>query len=247
MPDGPCPGKCNYAWRSARASFDEALAAYDPLDATQSRPIPPQIIAVPGNPWCGGCQATIRRQLAEIGTLAAHLSAGADGFTPATLGDRVTGTPGRRSPSPAADTILELYSVLFGWECAWWEIRFGRDGPPDRRGFLADKLTDCIVWLIDHFGGMICHGDTPDRAGIGRPFGEEIRDWHKSLVGRTKAGTRVRPMPLRCPGHGCGELSLTWREGDEYVRCGNRICGAALTRTEYDTYASAFARLPAAS
>jgi hypothetical protein len=241
MPESPCPGRCNTGFRKARDAWLEAVAAYDPLDPAQSRPAKPEIVATLGDPWCGSCQATIRRELSELGTLASHLSGGADGYQAAGFGDRISGTPGRRSPSPDFDVFDELFSVLYGWECAWWETRFHRPGPPDRRGYLADRLTDTVLWLLDHFTGMICHPD------IARPLGEEIRDWHRTLCNRTKTGTKVRPMPLRCPGHGCGELSLTWREGDEYVRCGSRTCGRMMTRAEYDAYAAAFAGLPVAS
>jgi hypothetical protein len=237
---GPCGGPCNYRWRQAKAAYDEAVACYDPLDSAQSRPQPPQVTAVPGNPWCGGCQATIRRELGEIGTLASILSAEADGYRPVPVGERVAGTPGRRSPSPDGDTIDELYSVLFGWECAWWETRFSRPGPPDRRGFLADRLTSTIAWLLDHFDGIITY------EGIAVPFGDEVRDWNRSLRGRTKTGTVVRQKPLRCPGHGCGQLSLWWREGAEYVECRNPDCGAEIRYADYEEMERQAAAMPAA-
>jgi hypothetical protein len=203
-----------------------------------------------GNPWCPGCQTTIRRELGELGDLAAILNAFADGHRPVPMGERVAGTPGRRSPSPSADltaeldsvlrSTAELYSVLHDWECAVWHTRFGRDAPPSRRGYLADRLTTCVVWLIDHFDGIITHPD------IAADFGTEIRDWYRSLRGRTKAGTSVRHKPLRCPGHGCGQLSLTWREGDEYVRCVNRDCGQLITLADYEDMEVRAAAIPAA-
>ena len=240
MTESPCPGRCNTHFRKARDAWLEAIAAYDPLDKDQSRPVKPDITATPGNPWCGGCQATIRRELSELGTLAAHLSGNADGYAAAVaLGERVSGTPGHRSPSPNFDVIDEAYSVLYGWECAWWETRFHRPGPPDRRGYLADKFTDTVLWLLDHFPGMISHPD------IGVPLGEEIRDWHRLLHIRAKTGTGVQHKPLPCPR--CDQISLSLREGEEYIRCSTRDCGRLLSRADYDAYAVAAAGLRAAS
>ena len=232
MPETACPGPCNHRWRQARAAYDKAMAEYDPLDQDQPRPSPPEITAFPGNPWCGDCQATIKRELSEIGRLVAHLAANADGYAADTgPGQRVTGTPGQRSPSPSHNLYDELDSVLYARECEWWQIRFGRSGgPPDRRGFLADKFTDTLVWLLEHFSGMISHPD------IGQPFGEEIRQWHRALRTRTKTGTGIQHKSLPCPR--CGMVpSLSVREGDDYVRCGNRDCGRMLSRADYDAYA----------
>ena len=240
MSEIPCNGPCNYTYRKARAAYDQAYAAYDPLDPDQRRPERPQITAVPGDPWCGDCKATIRRELSELGTLASLLSAAADGHRALPIGERVAGTPGRRSPSPDFDIIDEVYGVLYGWECSWWETRFHRDGPPDRRGYLADRLTETILWLLDHFSGMICHPD------IGLPLGEEIRDWHRMLRNRTKAGTGVQYKPLPCPR--CSQVpALSLREGDEYIRCVTRDCGRLLSRSEYDDYAAGFAGIRVAS
>jgi hypothetical protein len=232
MPVVACPGPCNHRWRQARAAYDKALAEYDPLDADQRRPSPPEITAVAGCPWCGDCQATIKRELSEIGRLVAHLTANADGYAADTApGQRVTGSPGHRSPSPAHNLYDEVDSVLYARECEWWQIRFGHTTPPDRRGFLADKFTDTLVWLLEHFSGMICH------PGIGQPFGEEIRDWHRRLRARSKTGPGVHHKTLPCPR--CGMVpSLSWREGDDYVRCGNRDCGRMLSLADYDAYAA---------
>ena len=244
MTESPCPGRCNTNFRKARDAWLEAVNAYDPLDPNQSRPVKPDITAIPGDPWCGNCKATIRRELGEIGRIVAHMTSNADGYAAAVaLGERISGTPGHRSPSPEFNIFEELDAVFYGWECSWWKIRFGSDdGAPDRRGFLADKFTDTIVWIIHHWDGMIRHPD------IAVPLGEEIRDWHRSLRNRTKTGTGIHTKTLRCPGHGCGQLSLTWREGDTYVRCVNRDCGQAIKLADYeDMEERAAAALPVAS
>ena len=233
MFEGACPGKCNFHYRQARAAFDEALAAYDPLDPAQSRPIPPQIIAVPGNPWCGGCQATIRRELAEIDDLAAILAAAADGHRSASAGERVAGTPGRRSPSPAADLLEELYTVMNGWETAYR----GCD-PLPRRGYLASALTTTVAWMVTHFDGMITH------PGIAVPFGDEVRQWHRALRSRTKAGAGKIRKPVPCPR--CDEMLLIWNEGDTYVRCAGRDCGRMLSLDDYADIEKRFLKISAA-
>ena len=79
----PCPGQCNSGYRKARQAFDEALALYDPLDSSQSRPIPPDIQPWPGDPfWCGRCSSRIRSCLSELDDAAAIMLASADGHRP---------------------------------------------------------------------------------------------------------------------------------------------------------------------
>lgn len=224
MAEIACAGPCNHHWREAQTAFRQALAAYDPLNPDERRPVPPQVFPVPGEPvWCGRCAAAIRAELAELDDLACLLAAAADGHRGAGAGERVTGTAGRRSPSPSADVLDELYSVLHGWESAYR----GTD-PVARRGYLASALTTCVAWMVAHFDGMIRHPD------IGVPFGEEVRQWHRSLRRRAKAGSGRRRKPLPCPR--CDEPGLIWNEGDTYVRCGNRDCGRLLSLDEYDEY-----------
>src|SRR5208282_6936640 len=74
-----CPGTCNRHYREGRETFRQALADYDPLDANQSRPIPPNLQPWPGDPWCGRCKSRIRETLAELDDLGALLLATADG------------------------------------------------------------------------------------------------------------------------------------------------------------------------
>ena len=116
MDEQACVGTCNRAWREAREAFKQALADYDPMDANQSRPIPPSIQAWPGNPWCDTCKSKIRETLAELDYLTGMLAATADGHRAGPGGERVSGTAIHMSPSQAADDLDELISILTNWE-----------------------------------------------------------------------------------------------------------------------------------
>jgi hypothetical protein len=223
--EGPCPGTCNRHYREAQQAFKQALADYDPLDANQSRPIPPGIQPWPGDPWCGRCKSRIRETLAELDYLAGMLAAIADGHRTGVDNERVSGTAVRMSPSQAGDDLDELRSILAEWEDAYckemkWEFR-------PRRGHLASPETETINWLGKHLDDILRHPD------IAVPFGEEILQWHREFTSKTKAGTRKLRKPLRCPK--CRLLTLTWTEGDAYVVCGNSPeCGVMIPLREYE-------------
>ena len=136
-----CPGTCNRHYREAREQFNQALAAYDPLDSAQSRPIPPSIQAWPGDPWCGRCKSRIRETLAELDDLAALLLATADGHRAGPAAPN--GYPGpprhvpvirppttsRNSPRCSPDGKA-AYRDLMDWPSL------------TRRGHLASAVTD---------------------------------------------------------------------------------------------------------
>jgi hypothetical protein len=224
-----CPGSCNRRWREAREAYAQALALYDPLDKDQSRPQPPEIPPVPGEPvWCPRDASRISQQLAELDYAASLLAAAADGYTSSTGEQRVSGSPAHPSPSPAGDDLDELVSMLTGWEDAYRDARGWPSGA--RKGSLASRLTECVAWLGQHLGGAGQPGIlTHD--GISGPFGEEIGTWHREIVAKAKAGTRRIRKPLRCPG--CGLLTLIWDEGEPDVKCGNPDCGVIMAYAEY--------------
>ncbi len=218
-----CPGTCNRRWREAREQFKQALADYDPLDANQSRPIPPPIQPWPGDPWCGRCKSRIRETLAELDDLAALLMATADGHRAAPGAERVSGSAEPPSPSRAADDLEELTSVLAGWETAYRELI---DAPAlARRGHLASAVTTCIAWLNARLGDILT-------APFAVDFGQEVMQWHRELTNKTKAGARTLRKPLRCPR--CHLVLLTWTEGDTHVICGNPDCGKHIPLAEYE-------------
>jgi hypothetical protein len=222
---GPCPGRCNSAYRKAREAFTEALALYDPLDPNQQRPLPPEIQPWPGDPhWCGRCTSVIREQLHELDYIGCMLAAEADGLRGQNLDQRVTGSQEHPSPSPGADDLDELVTVLTGWEEAYRDL-MGWPSPP-RRGFLAAVITTTTAWLMGHLDGILAHPD------IAADFGAEVMQWHREFTGKTKAGVRRLRKPLRCPG--CRLLMLTWTEGEKYVRCGNPDCNRVLLLAEYE-------------
>ena len=222
-----CPGTCNRHYRESRELFKQALADYDPLDANQSRPIPPTVQPWPGDPWCGRCKSRIRETLAELDYLAGMLAATADGHRTRPGLERVSGSADPISPSQAGDDLDELVSILTDWEDSyrremkWQESRA-------RRGHLAAPETECINWLMKNLNDILRHPD------IAVPFGEEILQWHREFTDKTKAGQRTLRKPLRCPRLSCRLLTLTWTEGDTYVICGNPDCQARIPLAEYE-------------
>jgi hypothetical protein len=223
--EGACPGRCNSYYREAQEAFRQALAGYDPLDADQSRPLPPNVQAWPGDPWCTRCKSRIRETLAELDLLAAILSATADGHRTAPGTERVSGSATPLSPSQAGDDLEELSSVLSGWESAYRELR---DWPAlARRGHLAAPETETINWLMRHLDEILT-------APFAVDFGTEVMQWHKEFTDKTKAGARTLRKPLRCPRPQCRLLTLTWIEGDMYVICSNPDCQARIPLAEYE-------------
>ena len=224
-----CPGTCNRRWREARKEYRQALADYDlegRLDPHQSRPDPPSVQPWPGNPWCPRCKSRIRETLAELDILAALLSATADGHRAAPGGQRVSGTSVQLSPSEAGDDLAELVTMLTGWEESYRD-EAELEPPLARRGRLAAPETELIAWLNRRLDEILV-------APFAVEFGEEVMQWHKEFVNKTKAGTRTLRKPLRCPRPQCRLLTLTWTEGDTYVICSNPDCGAHIPLAEYE-------------
>jgi len=220
-----CAGTCNRHYREAREKFNQALAEYDPLDADQSRPIPPSIQPWYGNPWCGTCKSRIREALAELDDLAALLMATADGHRAGPGLERVSGSADALSPSQAGDDLEELTSMLAGWESAYRDLKDWQS--LTRRGHLASAVTTCIAWLSAHLDEILV-------APFAVDFGTEILQWHREFTNKTKAGARTLRKPLRCPRPQCRLLTLTWTEGDTYVCCSNPDCGARIPLAEYE-------------
>ena len=217
----PCPGPCNSRYRKARAEYEAALAAYDPLDPHQSRPEPPDVYPVYGDPWCPRCKSQIREQLAQIDDAAAILAA-----LPPSPNDRsddkagkVSGTRAQPSPSNRMDDLEELGEWLRSWESAYR----GED-PTPHRGWLASEITTITAQLVFHFDKIITH---PDRA---LDFGREIRRWHRELQEKARAGQVDKHVKRPCPR--CRLYTLWARDGEDYVRCINDECGRRLTREE---------------
>lgn len=177
-----------------------------------------------GSPhYCPRDTATVRRELAELDDVASIVTMFADGHRSSTeAGGRVSGSKTQPSPSPAADAIDELESVLRGWESA---LR-GTD-PPARRGDLAMKVTTSVAWLLAHFDTMITHPD------FGADFGTEVSQWHRSLTERAKAGTGRSKKPMPCSR--CHYQSLYQEDGAQYVECSRKAeCGRLMTVLEYE-------------
>ena len=221
----PCPGFCNRHYREARDAHRQALAAYDPLEASKSRPAPPAIQPWPGDPWCGSCKSRIRENLADLDYLAGILHAAADGHRGSPGGERVSGSAAPLSPSQAGDDLEELSAMLKGWEDAYRDLHDWQFTA--RRGHLASPETETINWLGKHLSDIL-------RAPFAVDFGTEVMLWHREFTNKTKAGARTLRKPLRCPRSSCRLLTLTWTEGDTHVICGNPDCRAVIPLAEYE-------------
>jgi hypothetical protein len=238
--DGACPGSCNYRYREAQDLYRQALADYDPLDPKQSRPEPPVIRMVPGNPWCARCKTIIRRDLAELDYLAPILAASADGQRGQRPGAKMPKGKqhGGPSPSPTADLLEEMAGDLREWE---YRVRGG--APLARRGHLATETTMMITWLVDKFDRAIIMS-TPTRAADGNlvpwavKFGQGVKEWHQKLNHIAKAGTGTHHRAVRCPR--CEEMAIWWTEGDDHAICHgkNNTCGRLIGLDELDQLAA---------
>lgn len=240
MPYDPaaCPGPCNRRYREAVDAYDQALAQYqadmDAWHATppQKRggrpqpPTPPQVAYVHGDPvWSSRCTRLIRVALAELDDLASLLAAGSDGHrglpprdqASATLARRV---PGSASPSPAADTLDELYGDLVAVEDAWRGFRGYPPRPKRARDGHARRLT--IAWLLDELDAILAH------PGSVR-FGLQVLSWQRRLRALTRSDPVGTLSPISCPR--CQERQVR-RQDDGYWQCGT--CGRLLTQVEHD-------------
>lgn len=233
MTEQACPGSCNSRYRRLRAEHDKAVAAYDPLDSSQSRPEPPAVQPSYGDPWCGRCKAVIHAELAELDDVSSLLASRPPLDVPGSDEDkragRVSGTRERKSPSPRMDVLDELGDWLRDSESA-----FRGADPPARRGYLATERTTIIAWLADHFDAHITH------PGLAADYGAEIRRWHRELASLSRAGTVDKHLHKPCPR--CNMYTLWVRDGEDYVRCIDDAarggsCGRRMTRAEYRDYA----------
>jgi hypothetical protein len=235
-----CPGPCNSRYRrltaeyeAARAKHEDALARYgqdDPSQQPPEAPKSPDVAPWIGDPWCGKCKAIIHGELGELDDLHALLAtrppldvAGTD--EEVRVG-RVSGTPEDKSPSERMDELVDLNGWLRTWESA-----FRGGDPPARRGYLATETTTIVAWLAAHFEPHITHPD------LALDYGSEIRQWHRSLADRARAGTIDKHMKQPCPR--CRLFTLWARDGEDYVRCINDDCNRRMTREEFRQLADA--------
>jgi len=217
----PCDGPCNSRWRKADAEYRKALTEYDPLDADQSRPSPPEVYPVYGDPWCPRCKNQTHEMLSQLDDLACLLSA-----LPPSVNARnddkagkVSGTHEVPSPSRRMDDLAELGQWLRDWESAYR----GED-PKPHRGYLATEITTIVAWLVARFEKLITHPD------LGADFGRETRRWHRELLEKARAGQVDKHVKKQCPR--CRLYTLWARDGEDYVRCINEDCNRRLTREE---------------
>lgn len=239
-----CPGSCNSAYRKARALYDAQLGAYHAellkrgdTDPIPEQPVVPDIRPWLGEPvWCQRCQATIKRELAELDELAALLAMLPPGVRAATASQRervkVSGTKVEESPSAGAETLEELSAWLRAEESAarvhrvhipGMDTSSGAD-PVPRRGYLATELTTIIAWVHHHADSILID---PDHA---EGFGTETRRWHRELTNAAHAASAAKHVKQPCPR--CKRFTIWETVGDDYLRCLNEDCNRRLTRAE---------------
>lgn len=231
-----CPGSCNATLRRARRDYRQAMAEYNraypkwveegsPEDEPEL-PQEPDIEPVEGEPtWCSRCRATIRRCLANLDDLAAIRAAQADGHRGTLTDEKVTGSRGKPSPSPATDDLEELWSVLHGWETAYR----GED-PRIRDKRLPVAIMTAVSWLVFHLDVILRHS-------IAEDFGKDILRWHAELSRKTTMD-EVRRKPVPCPR--CDLMALVQRPDEEYIAC--EQCGRLVLSDEYEELALQSAR-----
>jgi phage FluMu protein Com len=230
MSEVPCDGPCNSRWRKADAEYRKALADYDPLDSAQSRPSPPEVYPVYGDPWCPRCKNQIHEQLAQIDDAAAILAALPP--SPNDRGDdkagKVSGSKAQPSPSSRMDDLEELGEWLRSWESSFRPVVLAVGGlhedPKPHRGWLATEITTITAWLVFHFDKCITHPD------FGQDFGREVRRWHREMQEKARAGQVDKHVKKPCPR--CRLYTLWARDGEDYVRCINEDCNRRMTREE---------------
>jgi hypothetical protein len=227
----PCPGNCNSRWRKALAAYQSAIAAYNPLDPSTSRPEPPDesLIREWGAPvWCGEHTTLITLHLSQLGDLAAIYAQADDGHRTAPVTQRVGGATVVQSPSEIHDTLGELTGALAGWEQSYRTL-MGWPAPPPR-GDDATVQETTIAWLAYNLRGILA-------SELAEEIGRGILTWRPAIANPAKAGARTILLEARCPGRGCGQRLLTWVEGTDRVECGNIDCGQILSKQQYDTEA----------
>jgi hypothetical protein len=201
-----CPGACNAAWR--------ATGEGEPR---------------PGDPaWCPADAARIKLKLAQLDYLAALRNFQVNGHHEQGR-DPSHGNGHPPSPSPAADDLDELRSLLYESEDQYRALKGW--GPAIRHGYLAPVTTEIIAWLTAHFDGLMA-------SALAEPFGLEVHTLHRRFAAVTRAGTGRRLGVVPCPQ--CQLRLLAWADGYDGLVCGN--CGRHVTRDEYDQDVHATAR-----
>jgi hypothetical protein len=209
--DQPCPGACNATWRVRGSPETESYRLGEPV-------------------WCHPCAARTRRQFAELDYLAALRDFQTNGYREQGR-DPAAGNGHPPSPSPAADDLTELRSLLYESEDQYRALK-GWEGPAIRHGHLATATTEIIVWLWAHFDGVMA-------SALAEPFGLEVQRLHRQLAAKTRAGTGRRRGAIPCPW--CDWMTLTLDDGADYWACGNPgppPCRCRLDKREYDELAA---------
>lgn len=212
---GPCPGRCNSAWRAAEARRDGTGT-------------PHTITPRAGHPvWCAPCTTGIRGAVGDMPELAVrlHLEIGA-GTTTNGSDERVSGSRERalHEHQAAAFALEETAGFLADWEDT---VRADRNLSPRTRGDRghANTVAHSARFLLIHLAWLLTEHPEPDAS---EGFGRDLLALHRKAQAMTKTG-EVRPE--RCEGvycPNCDLYALEWEvdpdtgaaTGD--VRC--RVC-----------------------
>jgi len=233
----PCPSRCNIRWRQLVKepldAFGKAMKAWqeDPAGMPPEEPEVPDLRPWPGDPvLCQRCQSQVKTELAELADLADIMEMENTGHRHGPDADRVSGSRHAPSPSPVADDLDELASVLRDWQAVALEM----GDTPARTGFLLSEVGTLCARLAGRYFPKLANN--PD---VAASFAEEISQWHRRFTAQAKAGTGLHHKREPCPR--CGRYSLTWRDGDTYVACSARECARMLSLDEFRAYSESLA------
>ena len=214
--ESACPGNCNRGYREACEAFKAALAAYDPLDANQSRPIPPASGHGPATP---GADAANQGSGKPSPNSTSSPRCSPPPRRPPRSPRGPAGLRHHRPPLPVRGRRRPRGTRVHADRMAAGLDRRGGTGPAARPPRSSRRpRTELIAWLNRRLDDILTGPFAAD-------FGAEVLQWHREFTNKTKAGARTLRRPLRCPRPQCRLLTLTWTEGDTHVISPTRTAG----------------------
>lgn len=233
--DGPCPHRCNRAWRQARDEHAKALDTWIEQGCQGPQPEPPTIEPWPGQPvLCRRCASIVRSALREL-PLAYDALASVKYLTRTATADEER--RGRSdvppSPSPGADHQNDILSYARDWE-DMLRRHLGHKAATDQFGAPRATLVNAVEYLNANYQALT--------DGCGYDFVEEFaRDIHgaySTALAMVKNKPVRRHLPTPCPSPGCGYKALIQEEGVAgkpwYVECAEHLGGCGRLYAEQD-------------
>ncbi len=217
---GPCPGRCNRAWREAE-TLREDKGVEHTLLPWLGQPV-----------WCERCVSETRLALADLPGLYDDIHVEAVRGTPPEL--ERTGKGGAPAwPGQAAMLMIDyLVEGILGLEWDLAEHHPAMDGVVPLRGRERRTFHAACQVLGEHLGWLLAeHGEAADPDTSPRAVIVKAHLAAASFCARHRPPRELLPLP--CPG--CGHLALARVTGptarQEHCRCG--LCGQTLMEDEY--------------